>query len=476
MLTVLLLAALATPPAAPDTKGFEYALAGDLLQISAPGGTQYQLALPCPGRALALDGGMLFLACGHAGLAVFSLKVPSTPELLSVRDLGGEVQSFHVAAGRTWVEVARSEARPLSETGAAPPARVVLPASDVQPAPPGKPEPDAAPEASAAPAAVPPTRPSRPEGKVTGETPRGVVVDMGEAHGLTSGQRVALLALESVELGTDVAVREHRVAVGVAGAVSPEHAEIELGVGERAPAGAIARPTTDEVTAQRYVRPRPVGIWEVSVSVRPFLAVGTLGAGTISDAAVGVRLEPALHLQAVVEPFGLGYARAGNVLASAVNLVAAYDTELFEIGLGAGWGAVNKSGLSIVQAARLGAVDGLRLSARNTFLLYDRRFHYGGTVAELLVPVGERSWAVARGGGGVTGFGYGELGLKWLARGRGLEDSLFLTVSLGYGGLAGEKRSTCQSFDEAGAPTTVECFESVSYSGPMVGLSAALRL
>jgi hypothetical protein len=288
-------------------------------------------------------------------------------------------------------------------------------------------------------------------------------------------------------------------------ATAEERSEVELGRNETVPAGAQARPTVAPVTASLLIPPRAAGVTSVAFDARPFLALGSFGFGVVADATVAVRLEQPVRVQLLLEPLGLGLADEGNVVSAAGNLVFSYDTRYFEVGLGAGWSAVNndiegssfaadeagpggidlqlknvRSGLSLAQVARLGAEDGLSLSVRNTFLLYDDAFHYGGTVGQLMVPVTGRTWLLARGGGGASGFGYGELGLRLLAWGNGLHDSLFVSAALGGAGLFGEKEETCQIWDTATGtripdPSGRTCFTSVEYAGPMVGIGIEWR-
>ena len=271
--------------------------------------------------------------------------------------------------------------------------------------------------------------------------------------------------------------------------------------------GAGARPTDADLSENLFVPPRVDNIWDVAFMARPFLAIGAFGLGMVSDASLSMRHPSNLRMQVLLEPLSLGYADEGNIIAMAGNVLGSYDTRVFEIGLGLGWSLVNedlsrdvlatdeaagrgvdaiesdidevKSGLSIAQIARLGATDGLHILLRNTFLLYDETFHYGGTVGQLQWPVSRESWLLLRGGGGSAGSFYGEVGLRWLARGNGDKDSLFLTVTAGGAGLSGQKDSTCTQYDwstDPPVPSEVQCTEPIGYGGPMVGFGAEWRL
>ena len=113
----------------------------------------------------------------------------------------------------------------------------------------------------------------------------------------------------------------------------------------------------------------------------------------------------------------------------------------------------------------------------NSFILYSDQFHYGGTVASIQLPVSERAWMVARGGGGTAGYGFGEVGLRILAKGQGDRGSLFITPVLGGAALHGEKDGRCDVYDDQTQTSSEQpCVETVTLGGPMVGAIVELRL
>jgi len=475
----------ATAPAAAPTR---YGLQDTTLQVFAGESLLGQVALPCAGSLLQLAGGRLHVGCATGTALTFDLTDPARPQLVSQRELPGPVTGLHEAGGRVWAEITRVEARPLDE---APAAAFPGPAGAGVPTTPAVVSPPVADQPAAGPVAT---------GTVVETAPGRVLVDLGTGAGLKRGDHVGLYLVTTVQLGEGSGSEEEELlAVGEVTAVAANRAAVRLGLNERVSAGARARRVTRALTENRFVPPRVDGIWEAGFMARPFLALGDFGFGMVSDAQVGLRHPSNLHLLLLLEPAGLGYASEGNVLALAGNVLAAFDTTVFEIGLGLGWSAVNqdlggdessragggsldadidqvKSGLSIAQLARLGARDGLHLLVRNNFLLYDDEFNYGGTVAEVQVPVSARSWLLARGGGGQAGYAYGEVGLRWLARGNGDRGSLFLTVAAGGGALSGEQDRTGSYLDGQGQEVTYEYTETVSYGGPMVGFGAEWRL
>jgi hypothetical protein len=123
------------------------------------------------------------------------------------------------------------------------------------------------------------------------------------------------------------------------------------------------------------------------------------------------------------------------------------------------------SGLSVAQLIRLGAQDGLNISARTSIVLFHSQFDFGGMVGSMQIPVGRGYWLLLGGGGGNVGYGYGEFGLRALLRGNGQSGSRFLTVTAG--GAAVFRTGECVTFDPCGFPVT--------YGGPMAGLGYEMR-
>lgn len=454
-------------------------------------GRSYSLSLPCSGQALATWKRRLFVACGDEGLAEFSLKAPSTPELEGVRPFRGRVVGFHSANGRLWAELVSTEAVLISDASTAvpPPMQVTtrLPSAAQRPPksqdPPQATRQDATQSAEAEQKASAEQVTESPTGRVVEVRKAAVVVNLGSRDGLAQGEHIALFDLEEVALASGKAgARERLRAVGKVTAVSSTSAQVALGINESVQVGTRARETTRALTAERWGPPRAAGIWEVSATLRPFLTLGSVGLGSVSDLSVGYRFEAPVHVQLVAEPVAGAAAEGGSVAAAAANLLASFDSKWFEIGLGAGWAnteITSGSGLSVAQVGRIGAADGLHLRVRNMFLLSDDEFRYGATVGTVHVPISSETTLLARGGGGAAGFGYGELGLEWRVLGNGLRDTLFLTGTIGGGGVSGQTEGPCPAQPPptgSSGGSSGTCFQDTSYAGPMVGLGVTWRL
>ncbi|MAE72118.1 MAG: hypothetical protein CME06_16825 [Gemmatimonadetes bacterium] len=456
-----IVALLASPSAAE-----QYTLEGRVLQYTPAEGEAIELELSTAGQALLVHEEKVYVACGPHGALVVDVSDPAALKELGRRELGGAVTGFFVLDGAIWARVRRLEARPL-EAGivAGKPNDVVSPAT---------------PFSSEEPSGT------APEAEVLERLAEGVVVGIGADEGVKRGGRMEIFLRHSVDVGGgEQATGEELVMVGKVTGVSPQRAIVKLGVNERVPTGAMARPSSKAITSSRTQPPRIDGIWEFELTARPFLALGRLGFGTISDATARRRFESPWAVEARLEPMSIGIADEGNIVALAGNLIGSYDNRLFSVGLGLGWAAINaaagdsvgekgerfgeseaRSGLSIAQGARLGSRDGLHISVYNTFLYYHERFNYGGTSATLQLPVSEGLWFIARGGGGEpTGYGFGEIGLRVLLAGSGDRGSLYLSPSVGGGGLF--KEQGCEDFEGCGG--------SIGYGGPLVGLGLEWR-
>ena len=321
-----------------------------------------------------------------------------------------------------------------------------------------------------------------------------VVIDLGARQGLSEGDRVEFFDERAVELGDgERATETVSYAIARVSAVSENRAEVVLGLNERVPETATVRPTTRSATAETTSPPRLGGLTRVQLALRPFLALQTVGAGTVSQGLISHQFDAPFTIEAIFEPLAFGFARQANLVAiTGIGLIS-YDTTLFQVGLGVGGTTVDTSSFgqrdlaeedrlrvvgafAISQKIRLGALDGLHIQAINSFFLAAQAFRYGGTTVQAQLPVGslggaEYSWLVGRGGGSAAGHGFGEVGLRVLVRGNGDRGSLFFTPTIGGAQLRGPNPEA--EFDpEAHYTPNLQ----VSYGGPMIGFEVEWRL
>ena len=415
----------------------------------------------------------LLMACGAAGVWEFAPAAAAAPGFVRSYAFAGDAVGFVVESdGRLWVKLQVLEARPFPTA----PAQGAAVFPDVGP----KPQPSAAtapapPTPAPAPSAPPPTHSQ--SGRVVRTAPTEVVISLGTSDGIGPSDHIEFALTSSGDDGDDpseeAALSREVVAVGVVTNVSVHSARVRLGLNESVPMGAFARPTQEPTTSSLSAPPRVSGLWELELFLRPFAALDELGGGALLSGSIGYRFSH-LRLQAVVDPLAFAAVQNnGDVAAANAALTASYDSQHLEIGLGLGVQTVNEagfglspgSGLSVVQLIRLGARDGLSLSARTSVVLFHSEFQFGGMVASGQIPVTRGYWLLVNGGGGNVGYGFGEFGLRVQLAGNGLAGSKYLTVTAG--GVGVFRSANCDAF--------FSCSDNRSYGGPMAGIGGEWR-
>lgn len=414
----------------------------------------------------------VLLACGAAGVWILELTegLAEGPTFIGSSATPGEaIGFFEEPAGKVWVKLRTLDARPFDPEHALGPIKAFPDEAPLSPVP--APAPD--PAALAAAPAPQPAAARRGRGVVVRRAGGRLLISLGTADGLARGDRIELTTEHPP---TDEALLGARMvwAVGVVIDVSEWEAEVLLGLNEQAPLGAIATRTLAPPSAGLVAPPRVSGLWELEVGVRPFLAVEELGGGALFNASFGRRIGN-LHLQALLEPLGFGDVTDNDAIGVASGmLMASFDSDYFEAGLGLGAQTVNGSdlfldpgsGLAMSQLLRIGAHDGLSLMLRSNVVLFHSELAFGGMVGVLRIPIARGGyWLTLGGGGGNIGYGYGELGVRALLAGNGLAGSRFLTVSGGIGAVY--RSGVC---DEG-----FVCTDSTTYAGPMLGFNHEWR-
>ncbi len=428
----------------------------------------------CEKHAEQREAKRLLVACGAAGVWEFALD-EAAPRLVRSYGFSGDVVGFFTEGdGRLWVKVQVLEARPFAPSGTSGAVRFPDPAVA-----PSTPSPETAPwqPDSATPSPPPPPRTIvvRPHPRrVTRSMPGEVVVSLGAMDGVMRGDHIEL-ALEHAEdtAGDDLALSREAVAIGLVTNVSEQSARVRLGLNESVPVGALATSTRSPLTSSLSAPPRVSDMWTLELMARPFAALSELGGGALISGAFGRRLGH-LHLQGVVDPLAFGDVKSKNAVGAAnTALIASYDSQYFEMGLGFGAQTVNAtdffvapgSGLAALQLIRLGAQDGLNISARTNIVLFHSQFQFGGMMASGQIPVTRGYWLLLNGGGGNIGYAYGEFGLRVLLAGDGLAGSKYLTVTAGGAAV----------FSSGACPPSEPCQQSATYGGPMAGIGGEWR-
>jgi hypothetical protein len=433
----------------------------------------------CNRRAVEALGDRWIVACGESGLWFVRRNSAGVIELVRVDDLGGTVVRFFRRDGRVWAEVMRREARDVAAVDENA-SHASFPGADEEVRPPAavvKRAPAPAQDASSK--NVLTARATVPEGRVTEVMLGEVAIDLGSEDGLRYGDRIELSVTTDLKVGDERALSRRVVAVGVVRAVSDRFARVRLGTDERVPVGAVARPVSAPPSASRSAPPRLGQLWHAGFMARPFIALEDLGGGFLLDGTVGYRFESPLHLEASLSPIGWGTGRnKPAVTPMSGYLKASYDVDLFEIGFGLGaetihdtpFPATSGSGVLFVQQLRIGSSDGLNLDSSSHIVLFRSQFRFSGFVGRAQIPVGQAYWLLFAGGGGDSGYGYGELGVKALLRGNGDRGSFFFSGTVGGAGVFENIVTTCH-----GEGSEFTCGQRVKVVGPMVGVGGEWR-
>lgn len=461
------------------------ALAGDAYPVGG-----YTLELPQAPLSSLTWQGRLYVALGHQGVAIFELQGDDgAPKLVETRAVGGEAFEIALVGGSPWVMLREARALPLA--GGAPAGMASGGASAAAPLAAGS-QGGAAGAAAVAAGAV-----------ISGEAGLAII-DSGRAQGIQVGDWVRVFSLVPVEVdgidgGDGGLVREVVSGVGQVSVLGESQSQVALTRGGRATAGDRYE-VGGAVDIPALVAPeRLPGLIEAGFDVRPFLAVGTLGLGTLNEVWGSYTGQGPWFAELRLQPVSAGWSREGNLLGMSTTAMAGYDNRFFGIGLGGGitvantgitqlgrsfsadyavaedgggssysvrFDELNRAG-SIAQVVRLGAVDGLHLELRNTFVVgrvavYEaeclggegdgycdafgeevkvdeyREIRLGSIQGKVVVPVVGVTDLVFEGGGGATGFAYGAGGVQTWVKGNGDAGSLGLRVSAGYGWMGGE--------------------------------------
>lgn len=462
----------AAPPANAPVEQPRYELQGTQLVAVSPDGSRHPVELGCTGRSFLVHETRVYVACGAGGVVVLEPTADGSARSVERIALDGEVTGLFVHDGRLWAQLQRVEARPISAaprgTTPGPPAAPPVPG----PPPVAPPQPGLQPPSGPRPVPMPRTPFPRP-GRVVSSEPGEVIVDLGSLDGLTMGMRLRLSLQRNREMDAGhVTAVEEKLAVGEVFEVAPDRARVQLGLNEDVPSGATAQPTRDPLTRSLVAPPRPNGQWHLGLHARPFLALEDLAFGMLSQVEVGYRGEAEWHVRALAEPLGFTAGKDAGLGAVSAVAAASYDHWLFEIGAGVGATRVAESqspgegprmAFTIMPLVRLGALDGLHLDVHNGFVIVEDKFRYGSTTGTIQIPLARPVALQLRGGGGISGYAFGEVGLRVLAAGNGGEGTVFINPSLGAAFMFGDHDCTatyCQS---------------KSYGGPMAGLGLEWR-
>lgn len=412
---------------AEDSRGDEitYAIEGHALVTRAGDEVLGELEIPCErDPQLLTEGGDYFIAC-HDRLLQISRRDPRAPTISGVLPLPGRPTLIERIDGSRHVWMSTEEFEPIE-------------LSRLRPRAPQPREDRATADAPTTPRQAAPT----PSGRVIRASGGEAIISLGEDDGVAIGDVVELLELEPSPDGEET---QRLLGFAVIAAIAKTESKIELGATQSAPEGAIVRKSTSRTATSRRV-PRPSGLTEIGLSMRPFLALGNLGVGVLGSARAVYHFDHPFSLGVYLSPALLGGSRNGGYAAGDLSAMATYDEDFVGFGLGLGatydpapQAFASRRRVHLNQSFRLGARDGshIRQVLRFTTARDSNDSVFTGLDLRAQVKLGPRHWITAAGGFASAPFsGYGDIGYKHLMRGNGSNDSLFLGLSFGGVGMS----------------------------------------
>lgn len=404
-----------------------------------------------PVREALVVGPVAYAALATGGLVAVDLSEPARPKVLHRFAEGGQFIQLLVQGERLLAIEARHELVAFTLKNPQKPEAALV--TDVAPWV------AAAPATTApgveAPASAPPTELARPAAVVhVVEVSQGrAIFDAGTNAGLEEGARVRILSQrlvwkpDLVSGGLKQVPSNEVVAVLRIEQAEETRSMAPLSRGDVVEVQDLALPTEEPVTERLFVSRRPPFQLRAGFHARPFLGLSTAAkpVGFLLDAFGSYYFT---HVPAKVElsvsPLGLTFNARDRHYPSSVSAVAAYTTDYFEIGLGAGSlvgapgpcvsssNCESNTGLTINQLLRLGSIDGLNATWHSSIFSRPQEFVFGVGRGELNVPLTNRLGLFGGGGGGENGWAFGEFGVRTYVGGVGATGTVIISASLGY--------------------------------------------
>lgn len=283
-----------------------------------------------------------------------------------------------------------------------------------------------------------------------------IILDQGAEAGFIAGARVKVLSQRMVSKPDLLSGGTRKVPSNETTAVlGIEHAEAKramamLGRGDVVLPGDVAVVTEEPLSESIFAPRRAPFNLRTGFHIRPFLGINarrsTKPIGVLTD-LYAVYYFDALPMAVTVGalPIGVAFGSEDKHAPGALKLTGSYSTDFFEIGLGVGslvgyagpCGQNNRceknNGLTINQELRLGSLDGFNVGWSSSVFVRPNSFVFGVGRGELNIPLTSRLGLFGGGGGGESGWAFGEFGVRTYVGGAGARGTLVVSVSLGYG-------------------------------------------
>lgn len=213
---------------------------------------------------------------------------------------------------------------------------------------------------------------------------------------------------------------------------------------------------------------------EVALDIKPWLGLDGDESGALIEGYLSYTIGPRFRLTAAAEPVSPGLGDAPDAFEAFIAPSVVFP--IAEMGFGVGAGTANYApepgvGILFSPILRVGAKDGLYFRARSSAVLKDERAHFGTFRVDGAIPIAYGTRLLVGGGGGDSGYTYGQVGLELLLVGNGRRGSWFGRGLFGYGGNHGQVRET----PPLGYPPDEEYWVGVQADGPFLGLGVTHR-
>lgn len=179
--------------------------------------------------------------------------------------------------------------------------------------------------------------------------------------------------------------------------------------------------------------------WSVGGQVKPWLGLSGDESGALFEGFVTARLSDRFRLRVAAEPASPPIGNTSGALEAYGALSVVFHWA--EVGFGVGAGTANfhapnppSIGLLFTPTLRVGAEDGLVFRARSSAVVHHQQAVFGSFRIDVEIPVAYGTKILAGGGGGESGYAFGEIGLKKLMVGNGGSGSWFAQVTFGGAG------------------------------------------
>ncbi len=267
-----------------------------------------------------------------------------------------------------------------------------------------------------------------PIGRVLSVSEGVVVLRKLDGVAVRSGSRIAFHDKEGDEtvVGTILKVNNKTYHVGIA-------------MNEDVHPGDLAYASASEESGSLAAPPVADYTWAIGAEVRPWLGLSGKESGAQFEGFVSARLSERFRFRAAVEPASPHIGSTSGALEAYGALSVVFH--LAEIGFGVGAGTANYHypsppglGILFTPTLRFGAEDGFVFYARSSAVIHDGQAVFGSFRLDMEIPVAYGTKLLAGGGGGDSGYAYGEVGLKRLMVGNGGRGSWFAQVTFGGAG------------------------------------------